>query len=239
MKSNSDVFLDAYNEIDHDLRVRSGANKYVPYSKLINDSDDKIVRLHSEKLRSYGDLRNAIVHNPKKDNLVIAEPHPEVVEDIEKIKDQLLNPVKVIPKFGIKVKHLNLNDKVYDLLKLIADHDISQFPIFNAEDTEVVEIVNTNTVSRWLSNVQSDQGHLAELDVPIESLLVAIEVKENFRYLSKTSNVYDAYDLFMKNVQSKGYNLDLILITENGKRAESILGVITFQDIIKLVNEIF
>ncbi|UZM99664.1 hypothetical protein OL548_06065 [Lysinibacillus sp. MHQ-1] len=61
------------------------------------------MKKYEDDLRSYADLRNAIVHHRTSINYVIAEPHTDVVERIEYIDATLAKPTLVGQMFRKRV----------------------------------------------------------------------------------------------------------------------------------------
>lgn len=78
---NSDRFLTAFNRIDHAMKDIVGAKDFIAFYRLIDQAKKKspLVRKYEDDLRSYADLRNAIVHNRTSMDYVIAEPHLEEI----------------------------------------------------------------------------------------------------------------------------------------------------------------
>lgn len=96
----ADEFLAAYNRIDQLLRTYPNVDSRGHYAQVVKDacSSSKIVKVHCEKLLKYGELRNVIVHRKDRADFVIAEPHEEVVEDIQRLEGILRKPRK-FPSF--------------------------------------------------------------------------------------------------------------------------------------------
>ena len=79
--SNAERFLNAYNKIDHSLRIQYNFKRSMAFSDIIRRSVliNSVVRKYEDDLIDYGRLRNAIVHSGH-DTDIIAEPHTNVVE---------------------------------------------------------------------------------------------------------------------------------------------------------------
>lgn len=96
---NSEKYLDIYNKIDNYLKKYDNYDSYVNFAQKVKNTKNKVAQRYRDELLSFGELRNAIVHNPKIGNKAIAEPHEETVSRISELYDKISNPKKVIPEF--------------------------------------------------------------------------------------------------------------------------------------------
>ncbi len=232
---NSDDFLNYYNLIDKFLRKENGLGQDVSFTQKIKNSSNKAVKRFKDELISFGELRNAIVHNPRINNKVIAEPHDETVKRITELYKSISNPTKVTPTFQFKILGAHEDDHIDKILREMKEKSISQFPVFNQEN-RVVEIINTNTISRWLSAQLGEEGTIIVEPVKVKDLIPSIEFRQNYQFISKTASIYEAYDLFIVNINTKKRNLDLLFITDSGSPTESLLGLVTIEDIASLLE---
>lgn len=227
---NSENFLDCYNKIDTYITKADGYDSYVTFSHKIKKSSNKLVQRFKDDLLSYGELRNAIVHNPKIGDKAIAEPHDETVVKLKELYQKITNPKKVIPEFQFKVSGAKENDFINEILIQMKHKSFSQFPVFDRENN-VIELINTNTISRWLSHEIEANGTIIIENVKIKDLIPEIEFKKNYRFISRDLSVYEAYDYFINQINTKQRNLDVLFITNSGKPTEKLLGLITIEDI--------
>lgn len=56
------------------------------------------------------------------------------------------------------------------------------------------------------------------------------EQQQNYAFISRKSSVYDAKEGF----ENQGQQIDAMLITENGKKSEKLMGIITSWDVLNL-----
>ena len=232
--TNSEKFLEIYNKIDNHLKKEDNHESYVNYAQKIKNSKNKVVKRFKDELLSFGELRNAIVHNPKIGNQTIAEPHEKTVCRFSELHKTITNPKKVIPEFQFEVIRANKHDYVNDILKEIKKKSISQFPVID-EKGNVYELINNNTISRWLASQLEDNGTIMIENVKVSDMLSEIEYKSNYIFISRNTSIYEAYDLFIEQINNKHRNLDVLFITQNGKSHEHLLGLITIEDIAHLV----
>ena len=232
--TNSEKFLDTYNRIDDYLKKVDGYDLYVNFAQKVKNSKNQIVKRFKEELMSLGELRNAIVHNPRIGNKAIAEPHESTVLRISELYETIINPKKVIPEFQFEVLGAIKDDFINHILIKMKKESFSQFPVFDDKGF-VCELINNNTISRWLSSQLEENGTLIIENVKVIDLIPEIEFKENYKFVSRNTSIYEAYDLFINQINKKQRNLDVIFITQNGKPTENLLGLITIEDIANLI----
>jgi predicted transcriptional regulator len=232
--TNSEKYLDIYNKIDDYLKKSDNYDSYVNFAQKVKNTKNKVAQRYKDELLSFGELRNAIVHNPKIGNKAIAEPHEETVSRISELFDKISNPKKVIPEFQFQVLGAKKNDFINEILVEMKKQSFSQFPVFDDKEN-VCELINNNTISRWLSSQLDEDGTIIIDNVKVADLLIEIEFKENYKFVSRNTSIYEAYDLFIKQINKEQRNLDVLFITHSGKIDEKLLGLITIEDIASLV----
>lgn len=232
--TNSEKYLDAYNKIDNYLKKLDNYESHINFSYKVKNTKNKVAQRFKEELLSFGELRNAIVHNPKIGNIAIAEPHENTALRISVLYDKISKPKKVIPKFQFPVLGAKKNDFINEIIVKMNKQSFSQFPVFD-DNENVCELINNNTISRWLSSQLDENGTIIIENIKIADLLSEIEFEKNYKFVSRNTSIYEAYDLFINHINQKQRNLDAIFITEYGKIGEKLLGLITIEDIANLV----
>ncbi len=228
---NSERFLYAFNSIEHSLRKLSKKGKGERFYTLVDVASESypIVRHFSNDLKEFADLRNAIVHE-RTDGHVIAEPNDQAVELIEHIASLLHDPPKVIPLFQCEVYGLSVFDPIAKAVKVMFEWSFSQMPVYDG--TAFVGLLTANTVARWLgASVVEDIFSLSE--TPVSYVLGYTEDKENFSFLRRDSTLFETLDRF-QDFERRGKRLEAVLITQNGKLSEALLGIITIWDLPKI-----
>lgn len=224
--NNADIFLGHFNEIEQWLKRRCNQRDW-NFIFMINQLKlkDSIVRQFYDDLYQFASLRNAIVHTRSVDR-VIAEPYGETVAEIEKIKTKLFDPplVKTFPVLSLKSE-----DNINALLAIVQGHNYSQVPLVD-QNEHVIEILNTNTIARWLAaHVKDDLISLHETTV--EHLLPHIEYKRNYRFISKTTNLYEAANIFQTFASTNKRNLDAFFVTHSGQQNQKPMGIVCIEDV--------
>ena len=229
-KTKSKDFIDYYNEIDIFLRKSGNFERKIPYYTIVNDSKLFVVQRFKQELLKFGDLRNAILHNPKIDDRTIAEPHEEIVRRIKELYEIITVPKKVSTTFNFKVLGAKENDFINEILAEMRVKSFSQFPVLNVSD-EVIELINTNTISRWLCLKIENDGTILSDSVKVKDLIPEIEFNKNYKFVSQQTSIYEAYNHFLEAIKNNKRNLDCLFITNSGSSKEKLLGLITIEDI--------
>jgi predicted transcriptional regulator len=235
-KTNSENFLNSFNEIEHYLRKVTNEVKETSFYALIDKASlsNSAVKHFKDDLKEFADLRNAIIHE-RTDNHVIAEPNDRTVRELNNIALLLLQPPKVSSFFRNKVFKLFSKDPIAKAVEFMYVKSFSQVPIY--EDKNFIGLLTSNTIARWLgASVRDDIFSLEETSISMV-LKEYTEDKDNCEFLNRTATLFDVLKKFQE-YETKGKRLDAILITANGKPDEELLGIITVWDLTSVYREI-
>jgi predicted transcriptional regulator len=223
-------FEAAYNAIDRHLRRTLNKDNYVSFAQLIREFSEagRLWRTDAEALKTLADLRNVLVHEKTKPRHYLAIPTPLVVAQIEQIRDRILHPELVIPKFQKEVEIVSQDDSLATVLKRISQKDYSQFPVYDGATFK--GLLTENGITRWLAHYVSDELAMVDLDeVPVKHVLKQEEKRPNSIFISRNMEVDKVKALFAEHEL-----LEAVVITQNGKRSEKLLGIATRWDVIHL-----
>ncbi|WP_144789240.1 CBS domain-containing protein [Lysinibacillus fusiformis] len=229
---NSDRFLTAFNRIDHRLRDIVGIKDFTPFYRLIDQAKKKevLVKKYEDDLRSYADLRNAIVHHRTSINYVIAEPHTDVVERIEYIDATLAKPMLVGQMFRKRVLVFQENDSLKHVLKVIHQRKYTQFPVYL--NKQFRGLITTVGITNWLASKIG--GDYLPKGIPtLHDILMHEKNRVNYKFVSRYITIYEAEEIFKLGVE-RGRRFEALLITEHGKPHQKLIGIITPLDIVKI-----
>ncbi|MGI5875273.1 MAG: CBS domain-containing protein [Dethiobacteria bacterium] len=224
-------FLAAYNRIDACLREIAGSCHSRGFSSLVKKTAglNRIVAKHRKDLLMVARLRNVLVHEQKKPNYIIAEPHQDIVNLVEEIANALEKPPLVIPTFRQKVVTFTDTELISKPLIFIKENNYSQFPIYDGE-SHLMGLLTERCIARWLaSQVKVGEEMMLIEETCIGRVLEYKENSNNLSFLPENATVYEAEDLFLKN-----RSLEAILITEDKDPNAPLLGIITLWDIFSI-----
>ena len=230
-KCNSTRFLMAFNNIDYTIKTRYNFNRSMGFAEAVRKAVayNYIVRKYEDDLVTYGRVRNAIVHG--NDDFIIAEPHLDVVEKIEKIERLLTTPPKALDVVARRdVLTVHASKSMREVIMLIASSNYSNLPVFDHEN-QIIGIANGQKILDSLGKYLISGGKCSSfLDgVKIEDMLSKLENTNYYAFANADITVEEALMLFHKNSK-----LLAILITPNGASQEKPLGIMTGSDVLKM-----
>lgn len=231
MSEQAERFISAYNRIDQKINFKDKEGRKDSFYQALIKAKDKnpVIRNNLSLLSKYGDLRNAIVHEKTRANYTIADPHIETVEKIENIAEQITAPKKVIPTFKKNVQSFQTNDTLVEMLNAVDKENYTQFPVYDKNNFE--GLITENGLARWLAKT-ADKDLFSLRETTLKEVLSNEEETYNYKFVNRNTNVYEIEDLFKDTLHNKRF-LDALLITENGRETEKLLGIITTWDVIE------
>jgi len=232
---NSEIFLSTYNKLDHYLKNLDNSDHYRSFSSVLSrlKKSNKVVNHYEKKLKSYNNLRNAIVHE-RIDGKVIAEPNDYAVNDLNTIYMKITSPRNICDVCKHGIIKLNHKDSLTTALAVMTDNDFSQLPVYNGD--VFVEMLNSETISSWMAhNIKQSLFSIGETIVND-----VLHYKSNYRvtlFQSRNTSIYEILDLYKDNAYSSK-QIDAIIITHSGKETEKPITIITDYDIPILLENI-
>ena len=230
-KTNSIRFLNAFNNIDYAIKTRYNMSRSMSFAEAVRKAVayNFTVRKYEDDLITYGRLRNSIVH--VNEDYVIAEPHIEIVEKIEKIESLLTTPPRALDTVARRdVLTIHCSKSMREVIKLIASSHYSNLPVFN-DDNEIIGIANGQKIldsfGKYLIAGGKSESFLDS--VKIEDMLSDLENNNYYAFANKEITIEQALLLFHQNSK-----LLAILVTENGGAREKPLGIMTGSDVLKM-----
>jgi hypothetical protein len=163
-KMSAERFQNAVVEIEQLLRSESSDDRgeWIDLKTLIDNS--KVLSYEQKrKMHIWRGLRNAIVHNIKKESKFIADPRPSEVTEIERLVEILRNPPKVSQVLELTPPVvLSWDSEVSDFFsELMPPKDFSQAPY--VDEAGFYKLITSNAVARWAaSSYEVKSGALIE-----------------------------------------------------------------------------
>lgn len=233
-KTNAKRFIEAYNQIDYALRVQHNFKRSMGYSDMIRRAVavNYIVRKYEDDLIDFGRLRNAIIHRSN-DEYIIAEPHDDVVVQMEKIAKIICTPPKVMEILNLQdVLTVNYNVDLKTVIKLISSSKFSNIPVY--KEGTLLGVANGQKILNLLGQKieeGQDLTYFIENTTVEEALQQFPEGVKYYEIVANDVTIEEVLDLFDKNRK-----LLLVLITKTGSMQEPPLGIVTSTNIMDMNN---
>ena len=221
---NATRFISAYNKIDNLLRSRYDFKPNVSFSEVVRRSAtySAVVRKYEDDLESYARLRNVIVHNSN-DRMIIAEPHDDIVANIERICEILLSPPLAL-SCAHKALTLPHTTPLVQAIKTMTKSGYSNVPVL--QDGKIIGVATNKLIVEFIARKIGS----ADLDEALEAATVSDVLKaesEHYEILSSTVTADEVVGDFYKNPK-----LQIVILADE----ENIEGVITTGDLNKILK---
>ena len=230
-KSNATRFIDAYNKIDYSLRVQNNYKRSMSFSDMIRKAVvvNHIVRKYEDDLIDCGRLRNAIIHKSN-DKLLIAEPHIDVVEKMEKIAKLVATPPKVIETNCVHdVFTVSYDVTIMSIIEIMAQTTYSNIPVF--KDGVLIGVANGQKIIDAFGKYVLAGGDPDEF-LNKKTIEEIVSIPTSTRYYEVASvdiSIEEIMNLFFTNRK-----LLCVILTKYGKMGETPVGIITASDYMEL-----
>ena len=231
--TNAQRFITAYNEIDHSLRSIYGFKRSLTFSDVIRKAVqfNSVIRKYEETLIDYARLRNSIVHSNNA-NYIIAEPHDDVVEEMEMIAKLISTPPRALDKVCRKnVVCINCDSSVRQAIELLASTKFSNVPVYRGSN-----LLGVANASRLMRTIGKKLLENIDINDYINKTCICDALEEDnknyYKVADKSLTIEQALNMFF--IERK---LVAIIITANGTSEEKPLGIITDADVLDM-NEI-
>jgi CBS domain-containing protein len=233
MLDNADLFLGTFNEVEKFLKNNYNQGKHASFRFLLVKASKThpIIKKFKNDLITYGDLRNAIMHNFNKDGEAIAVPKDKVVNHFAQIWEQIRNPQKV-DVFFKNVHTCNIDASLKEALTLIHQYKILQIPII--EDNRIVDVLNSLQIVEWMAGLDD----IRPSKTIIRGILSNSKNRQNYAIIPSDFTVFQAAEMYKESYKRHPKNryFDALLITKEGKHDKPLLGIIVLKDIAAYLN---
>lgn len=233
-KLNSIRFIEAYNQIDHSLRIQYNIKRSMSFSQLVRKAVtlNAVIRKYEDYLVDYGRLRNAIIHQNGTET-IIAEPHNDTVEKMEHIAKLVSTPPTVLDTVARKeIMCVDDNTSIKKTIELISKTGFSNLPIY--KDGVLIGVANGRRIIDILGDEIYKKTDINEFikNTPIRDLENG-EFEDNYYEIADSKLTLEkALSMFYSNRK-----LVIIIITKSGNYLEKPLGIITNSNVLD-INQI-
>ena len=225
-------FIDLYKQIEDELEVKFSREKR-RYSSVImeyiNSYESAPVR---ETLNLCREIRNLMTHNANIGGESIVEPSEPVVNALREALDYVCRPPLALDFAtpGERIYTASLSDRVLKVMADMEKRGFSHIPIL--ENKRFVGVFSVSTV---FSCILHDPALNITPQTTVRDLgnMLPIEKhKEQFAFVDRNTTCIAVRRMF-ERITGKNKRLSVVFITENGRREERLLGMVTPWDVMK------
>ncbi len=229
--SNAIEFISSYNKIDARLRALYRGKGNLNFTDLVRRCAefDPTVKRYAEELLSFARLRNAIVHESKKE-YVIAEPCDEATRLIAHIADLLSSPPRLSVLKPKSVAGVGAEEPLSEAIRMGARTGYSNLPVYR--NGRMVGVLGDRRVVRALGRaLERGEGVEEVLKRPCGEVVAEEDMQRFYKILSQNDTVQSALEAFEENRK-----LSAIIVTETGFAGDKIVDLLTAADIPRLLK---
>ncbi len=227
-------FLSLFNDLEKYLRITYHSSDYsytgfVTRLYQIKKSKENMIINNSHNfdvIKQAAQMRNIIAHN--NDVLI---PSDKFLDEFKTIVKKITKPLTVrqIMTDYRDLLTMSLEDTIGDTIDSLKKAGYSTIPIIDKD--ELVGIFTEKSIFDYLSlrrNKSVDKG--MKINDIIEAIDLNNHPRKYYDFVSVHTNIYEAYNIFIKDISQRREML-LLLVTENGKQGEHLLGIVALRDI--------
>lgn len=225
---SAEIFLDIFTDIEKYLRKQSGSDTSKSFTSIVSDLsyNNRLIKYYSQALKDFADLRNAIIHSPRSGGKPIADPREDVISEIRLVAQKIINPV-LVDNVGFihDVYTTTKETPISEVLKAMVLNDYSQAPIL--ENGKTAGLLTKEGIATWLGQLAiKDDTIICTKETTVGNLTPHINTIDNYKLISRKTNIVEARDYFIEAL-GKPVPLEALLVTDNGRATEGLLGIIT------------
>ena len=227
--NRTDEFIGLYNQLDEHLSQITGEDTRTPFYSLVEKAakHSPLMKREEAQLKTYGSLRNIIVHDANYPERTLAEPTEETLKKFRDIVQNLIDP-PTLNDFCAQVRTFSERDTLFSVLTTMREENFSQVVV---RDGNNLSLLTTEGVAKWLEqHIQAEPISVADTVV---ADALAYELSGSFQVMSRRDTLDAAQEAFLSAVERGKPRLYAVIITENGKTHETPLGVLTPWDVIE------
>lgn len=227
--NRTEEFLDKYKQMEVLVRneYNLGNNDSV-MNFLISNNEFKSLENELDLCR---DTRNLLSHNPKINGEYAVYPSEEMIKLLDKVIQKVTQPIKAS---NIMVKKselcfMGMEDKVLDAMATMKEQSYKYIPIL--ADGVLVGMFSAKTVLEIMVNEGAD---IFKDNIIFEGIKNYITVEnvssKTFAFVGNSTLLSEIKEIFKDDVDNKE-RINIIFVTQHGKKDEKLLGIITAWEI--------
>ncbi len=230
MKGSISIFRDLCNKFEDLVRIKYKVKDEEGAFYIL--SNQKEYKKFEKDINLIRKIRNLLSHGEcKVGGKVAIEINENIIEKLKEIISLLENPPLVTSRYITEIFVVDLEEKLENLIKTMNEKKISHVPVLD-KDKKLVGVFSENTIFSKLSEDEIIEiGKEYKVKDYEKYIKLENHSSEYFDFIKRNEELASAQNLFNKSIK-KDKKLVMLFVTENGKKTEKILGILTPWDLI-------
>ena len=229
MKDSISIFRDLCNKFEDLVRIKYKVKDEEGAFYIL--SNQKEYKKFEKDINLIRKIRNLLSHGECKiEGKVAIEINENIIEKLKEIISLLENPPLVTSRYISEMFVVDLEEK---LIKTMNEKKISHVPVLD-KDKKLVGVFSENTIFSKLSDDEIIEiGKEYQVKDYVKYIKLENHSSEYFDFIKRNEELTSAQNLFNKSIK-KDKKLVMLFVTENGKKTEKILGILTPWDLLDI-----
>ena len=232
MKGSISIFRELCNKFEDLVRIKYKVKDEEGAFYIL--SNQKEYKKFEKDINLIRKIRNLLSHGEcKVEGNVAIEINENIIEKLKEIISLLENPPLVTSRYITEIFVVDLEEKLENLIKTMNEKKISHVPVLD-KDKKLVGVFSENTIFSKLSEDEIIEiGKEYKVKDYEKYIKLENHSSEYFDFIKRNEELALAQNLFNKSIK-KDKKLVMLFVTENGKKTEKILGIITPWDLLDM-----
>ena len=232
MKGSISIFRELCNKFEDLVRIKYKVKDEEGAFYIL--SNQKEYKKFEKDINLIRKIRNLLSHGECKiEGKVAIEINENIIEKLKEIISLLENPPLVTSRYITEIFVVDLEEKLENLIKTMNEKKISHVPVLD-KDKKLVGVFSENTIFSKLSEDEIIEiGKEYQVKDYVKYIKLENHSSEYFDFIKRNEELALAQNLFNKSIK-KDKKLVMLFVTENGKKTEKILGIITPWDLLDM-----
>jgi len=232
MTDKNQEFIKSFQKLETLLKQRTNSSDGTPFKIAFK----KAALRNSYIQKNYGliedlyALRNVFSHRER--GKYIAEINETAIDSLDRLIKNLIEPLAVLSKFGVKVYQTNVYSTIYSVMSVMEEKVYTHVPVWNESEKILIGVFSYTSFFFWLAARQKkeDSPKFSKKTVGDINRKYLNSPVVNYKFIKEDTGIYEILPIWDKHTKQRK-RLDCILITKSGKRNEKISGIITSWDL--------
>ena len=232
MKGSISIFRELCNKFEDLVRIKYKVKDEEGAFYIL--SNQKEYKNFEKDINLIRKIRNLLSHGEcKVEGKNAIEINENIIEKLKEIISLLENPPLVASRYITEMFVVDLEEKLGNLIKTMNEKKISHVPVLD-KDKKLVGVFSENTIFSKLSEDEIIEiGKEYKVKDYEKYIKLENHSSEYFDFIKRNEELASAQNLFNKSIK-KDKKLVMLFVTENGKKNEKILGILTPWDLLDM-----